>query len=435
MNHETYDKLFDLFPPVDARRWKQKIQADLKGADYATLINSTPEGIDIRPFYHRDEFRGLDADFSTPAFRIAAILDEGPQSGQIRFLVEHGAQRVHIFAPSHKQTPDALTEFRNILIWHPRGRDWDGVFAVAGKGFHVRIAPLGDLTRTGNWRSGEQTDLHHLHKLLEKHSSVTIEIDLAHLADAGANMVQQMAYGLAQAAWYAGKNFDISRFRPCLAVGTRYLTEIAKLRAFRYLWFRLFGQEPQLCVRPTLRNKTLRDPYMNMLRTGLEMMAAVMGGADEIINLPYDYLFARSDDSQRLAINQLLLLRHESSFARHAGAHRGSYFLEETAERLARKTAGLFEQIQAGGGYVQHLHKGILQRKIDQAAAKEQTAYDSGKHVLVGSNKYQVENETLPDPLPRAFVQRRREKTLLRPVIARRLAEAGEREILKNQRP
>ncbi len=435
MSKETYEKLFDLFPPVDALRWKQKIQADLKGADYATLITPTPEGIDIRPFYHRDEFRATHKHPATPAFRIGTRFDRIPEAREIRFRQQHGAENIHLFTAPADRIPAELNDFRDALIWHPRGRNWEPVFDLAERGFRVRLSLLGNLTRTGNWRINQKTDRENLLRLLEKHGNAAAEIDAAHLADAGADMVQQSAYALAQAAWFAEQGIPAGRLYPCLAVGTRYLGEIAKLRAFRYLWNQLFDRQPEICIRPTLRNKTLRDPYMNMLRTGFEMMAAVMGGADEIINLPYDYLFARNDDSQRLALNQLLLLRHESSFAKHADAYHGSYFLEKTAERLSRKTADLFRQIQAAGGYVQHLRKGILQRKIDQAAAKEQAAYDDGRRVLIGSNKYLRDDETVPQPLARAFVPRRKEKTLWRPVIARRLAEADEREILKNQHP
>ena len=432
--NKDYDKLFDLFSPVSARQWKQKIQADLKGADYATLITKTPEGIDIRPFYHPDEFRAADHQLPETRFIAATSFDRVPGPEQVENRLKHLAGRIHIRTALPLQA-GALSEFKEHIVWHQDAREWEPVTALAAGGFEVQTGPLDHLTRYGRWMTNENRDLQNLKQLTENHENFFVQIDAAHLADAGAHLVQQAAYALTQAAWYAGKGIDPARLRPCLAVGTRYLSEIAKLRSFSHLWQSLFGQKAFVCVRPTLRNKTLRDPYMNMLRTGMEMMAAVLGGADEIINLPYDYLHARNEDSERLALNQLLLLKYESPFANDATVYRGAYFSEEMIDRLSRKTADLFEQIQAGGGYVQQLFNGNIQRKIQQAAAKEQAAYNEGRIVLTGSNKYLIDAEEIPRPLPRAFTPKRREKTLIPVVVAHRLAEADERAIIQNLRP
>jgi len=434
MEDNRHDCLLDEFPPVSARQWKLKIQADLKGAPYETLITPTPEGIDIRPFYHLDEYHTLPSVERPSQYEIVSWNPPLAGPGEIPAL--QARQVVWIDRPWTPAIQAAPWEpFAGVVRWHASLQHAESAAGLLRAGHTVYFSPLSRLTATGQPDSAGGNDREALQQIWKTHPQARLTVDAALFADAGANLVQQTAYALAQYLEYAewlGPE-AAGRIRVDMAVGSRYFHEIAKLRALRYLWKEITGGSPQIFVRPTLRNKTLADPYNNMLRTGMEMMAAVLGGADQIANLPYDYLFARRAESYRLADNQLVLLREEASFESRRIAADGSYFLDEWTWRLADKAMTLLDQIRAGGGYLAQLRQGTIQRHVSRAARREQERFDRGEITLIGVNKYVLEDEQLPAPLPGAFRRRRKRRTLIRPVVPVRLAETVERERLKQQ--
>ena len=424
--------LFDEFPPVSARQWKQKIQMDLKGAPYDTLITHTPEGIDIRPFYHRDEYLTLSSTRFPEGFHIITPLHGNSGEEDIRQVLERAVDAVSIVLPAHL-SPRDLADYRNRLYIHARLDRINEARAWLEEGFKVFFAPLSYFTRYGNWSvSGQWDDM--LRPVLAQYPSAFVSVDGALFADAGAHLSQQIAYTLAQSQEYIrrlGKEF-IRQIRLEMATGSRYMAEIAKLRALRYLWEDPWQTGAWIHTRPTLRNKSFLDPYTNMLRTGMEMMAALQGGSNEMTNLPYDYLTATSPESQRLADNQLIILREE---VRMEGLHAsdGSYFFDELSYRMAAKAADILEQLEKGGGYVAQLHKGTIQSQIARSADAQQQKFDKGELVLIGVNKYPRPDEPAVRPLPHAFAEQRQGKTLIRPVIPRRLAEKKEKAFLKKK--
>ena len=170
--------------------------------------------------------------------------------------------------------------------------------------------------------------------------------------NAGANMVQQIAYSLGQANEYFNRIESITK--PIVfevAVGTNYFFEIAKLRALRLL-FNLIAKEYNhtlecnIIVSPTKRNKTLYDYNVNMLRTTTECMSAIIGGANAIANLPYDALYHKDNEfGDRIARNQLLILKNESYFDKVNNPADGSYYIETLTNQLAEKSLTLFKDM------------------------------------------------------------------------------------------
>jgi methylmalonyl-CoA mutase len=426
--------LFEEFPPVTEKEWKQKIQFDLKGEDYSTLITKTLEGIDIKPFYHKDSFVRLPYTFRPETFKILHQYDFIPRPDDIAFSFKQAVDKVRITA-FERPDEDLLEEKKN--DWDIRFYDENFFEQLKEKQTAFIFNPVARLLRTGNWYQNERNDFYALEKL-SNNPQWHIEIDASVTQNAGANIVQQLAYALAEGNLYVehfGKEI-LPKIRFKFAVGYHYFFETAKFKAFRYLW-KIISEhenEPVIYALPSLRNKTLFDPYVNMLRTGMEMMAAVLGGADEIANLPYNYIYKKFDpNAMRLASNQLVLLKEEAKFNRMLNTPEGSYYLEEIAYRLAEKALDVFKQIENGGGLLKQLYEGQIQRKIEENAAKEQQLFDEGKLILTGTNKYINTGEKLPGYDKNPFMPRADgAMTLIKKIIPVRLAEKTERERIKN---
>jgi len=225
-----------------------------------------------------------------------------------------------------------------------------------------------------------------------------------------------------------------------IAVGTNYFFEIAKLRAIRLLFDTIAREYNQnwnchLLVKPTKRNKTLYDYNVNMLRTTTECMSAILGGADTITNLPYDALYHKDNEfGDRIARNQLLILKNESYFDKVNNPSDGSYYIESLTQQLADKALTLFKDIEANGGFLKQLNEGIIKRKIQESADKEQDLFDNGKEILLGTNKHANKDDRMKHDLELfPFVKIKPRKTLITPIIEKRLAEKIEQERLEKE--
>jgi methylmalonyl-CoA mutase len=261
-------------------------------------------------------------------------------------------------------------------------------------------------------------------------------------------MVQQLAYALAHANEYlnhldtvitseAKQSFEVT-FN--VSVGTNYFFEIAKLRALRLLWKTVateygFNPECQIIVTPSKRNKTLYDYNTNMLRTTTECMSAILGGANTICNLPYDAIYHKDNEfGERIARNQLLVLKHESYFDKVDNPSDGAYYIESLTEQLSEKALILFKDIEANGGFLNQLKEGTIQKKIKESAAKEQEQFNKGDITLLGTNKHPNKSDKMKKELELyPFVKTNPIKTLIEPVIEKRLAESLEQERLKTE--
>ena len=303
--------------------------------------------------------------------------------------------------------------------------------------------PIGHLAKDGNWyQTQEKNNFDTLDKLTKETSSLSIiSINAGLYQNAGANMVQQIAYSLAQANEYFNRIPDINKPIVFLvSVGANYFFEIAKLRAFRILFKSIAKEynhnlECHLLVTPTKRNKTIYDYNVNMLRTTTECMSAILGGADAITNLPYDALYHKDNEfGDRIARNQLLILKDESYFDKVDNPSDGSYYIESLTNQLAEKALSLFKDIEANGGFLKQLNEGLIKRKIQESADAEQTLFDSGKETLLGTNKYPNKNDKMKQDLELfPFVKIKPRKTLITPIIEKRLAEKLEQERLSEE--
>lgn len=440
--------LFEEFDPVSSKLWKQKIQADLKGVDYQTLIWKSNEGIDVKPFYHADEYAeddfmavpGLPASWSV--CQSVFVDDVGIASQLAEDAVRRGAESI-LFVAEKPFPVEKLVENLDCTCYFELGfLDIDfyqklvGFFSKKNHPFYVINDIITHLAQDGNWYENLEKDFDTIARL---HPTHPLSIDISLYLNAGATGVQQLAYALSHAAEYFNRLKTGAQTQVIfkVAVGGNYFFEIAKLRALRILFATLaeeFGINPlcHILALPAKRNKTLYDYNVNMLRTTTECMSAVLGGADTVCNLAYDAVYHKSNEfGERISRNQLLLLKNESYLEEISHAADGAYYIETLTRQMAEKALELFKELEKSGGFLQQLKKGIIQKKIKANADKEQKQYDAGEKVLIGSNKYPNPVDGMKDDLELyPFVKTKPRKTLIEPVIERRISEKAEQERL-----
>ena len=460
------DALFSEFAPVSSKEWKQKIQVDLKGADYnQTLVWESLEGIKVKPFYTTEDTQG-NLKFKSNTnhhWKIGQSIYAGNSvlaNKKALDVLNRGAQAIIFIIPDSKVDWNLL--FENLPLEkvniHLKFELLDlPTFSqlqryIEGKSCQIYIHAdiIGQLAKTGNWFHSLQMDHEILdalmHSMRDEAGVSTLSIDLSLYQNAGATMVQQLAYGLAHANEYLNHFKEILNIgieKPIVfnvAVGTNYFFEVAKLQALRWLWNSIkdhYGlkKDCHIVAMPSKRNKTIYDYNVNMLRTTSECMSAVLGGANTICNLPYDSLYHKENEfGDRIARNQLLLLREESFFDEAMNASEGAYYIDHLTGTLASKALVLFKQIEASGGFLGELKKGIIHKKIKESAEKEQQLFDEGQLVLLGTNRYQNPNDKMKDTLELyPFLKTDKRKTLIAPILERRLAEKLEQKRLNDE--
>jgi methylmalonyl-CoA mutase len=242
----------------------------------------------------------------------------------------------------------------------------------------------------------------------------SISISGYHMQEAGANLVQELAFTLAdgkeyvQAAMARGMDVDdfAGRLSFFFAIGMNFFMEVAKLRAARMLWHRImsgFGAKKtsSLMLRTHCQTSGVslqeQDPYNNVIRTAYEAMSAVLGGTqslhtnalDEAIALPTDF-------AARIARNTQLVLQEETGITHVVDPLAGSYYVESLTNQLAEEAWKLIEEVEAMGGMTKAVASGMPKLRIEESAARRQAMIDRGEEVIVGVNKYRKDKE---DPI------------------------------------
>ena len=451
--------LFTNFAPVSAKEWKQKIQFELKGADYnETLIWNSPDDIKVKPFYDKEDVKEVISvttkasefkicqnifvhDINKSIERALDSLARGAES--IRFTIED--ETIAIEKLLEKLPLESTPIFFHLnFISIDFVQKIESIATKRKATIYCNIDPIGQLAKEGNWfTTSEKNNFETLNNLVKRDNALSlISVNGALYQNSGATIVQQIAYTLAHANEYFN-HIELSKPQTMvleIAVGTNYFFEIAKLRAIRLLFNLIASEYNQnwnchLVVTPTKRNKTLYDYNVNMLRTTTECMSAILGGANTIANLPYDALYHKDNEfGDRIARNQLLILKNESYFDKVNNPSDGSYYIESLTQQLADKALVLFKDIEANGGFLKQLNEGIIKRKIQESADKEQDLFDSGKEILLGTNKHANKDDRMKHDLELfPFVKIKPRKTLITPIIERRLAEKIEQERLEKE--
>lgn len=450
---DNKNPLFNEFETVSSKEWKQKIQFELKGADYNdTLVWESLEGIKVKPFYHQDELENtINIKTNVSNFKILQdifVFDVEKSNKKAKNSIERGADSIRFTLENENIS---LHDLMNNLptenvsyFFNLKFISLDFIQKIAAFSqeknatLFLQTDPVGQLAKDGNWFKNLDQDFEILNKVNDLNVASSITIQANTYQNAGANMTQQLAYTLAHINEYFNRITAIKQAIVIeVAVGTNYFFEIAKLRALRILFNTLateynYNFDCHIVATPTKRNKTIYDYNVNMLRTTTECMSAILGGANTISNLPYDALYHKTNEfGDRISRNQLLVLKNESYFDKVDNPSDGAYYIETLTNQLAEKALDLFKKIESKGGFITLLIDGTIQRKISESAQKEQDLFNSGKEVLLGTNKYPNKNDKMKHDLELfPFVKTNPRKTLITPIIEKRLAEKLEQERL-----
>jgi len=463
MQPDDQSKLFSEFPPVTTAEWETKIRADLKGADYEKkLIWKTDEAFDVKPYYRAEDLHGLEYLNVNPA---GYPFLRGDKKNHNNWLVRQDLHTTD-FKEANKLALEAISRGANAIGFDARvvttheqmhllldkidfskininffsSRSYPLtlellIYEVTSRGKEsskiggsINFDPLSYLLIHGdfyiNWRNNLE-EAEYLLNVTRKHLPhfKILTINGHYFQDAGSTLVQELAFSVATACEYiAGlteKGFNIDhlthRFLLSLGVGPNFFMEIAKHRAARLLWAKMTEQfhpkdadSMKIFIHSSTAtwNKTLYDPYVNLLRTTTEGMSAALGNADSVTIRPFDIIFRNADDfSRRIALNQQLIFKEESYLDKIVDPSAGSYYLENLTDSIIFQAWKLFLEIEEKGGMIEAIKSGFIQGEILKAREQKEKDIDRRKMVLIGTNQYPNLQENMLDKIERTEVK------------------------------
>ena len=450
------EKLFTEFPPISTEQWEATINKDLKGADYEKkLVWRTDEGFNVRPYYRAENLKDIDYLNTLPAefpytrgakadnnkWEIVQEIEEAdPAKANAIALdaLKRGATTIAVNA-QQLDNANALATLLNDINLNKTGVQFNHVKSyldlvklflqyVEEKGYDkdlvsgsINFDPLTYRLKHNKFYFSQKEDMMQAVELLNMVEGMKnfklINVNGIVLHNAGSTIVQELGYTLALANEYLAFCTEngikpekvASRMQLTLSVGSNYFMEIAKLRATRLLWSTIVAQYKPACdcaykIRintvASTWNKTLYDPYVNMLRSTTEGMSAVIGGSDAISLQPFDVAYKESDDfSRRIARNVQVILKEEAFMDRVVDPAAGSYYVETLTNAIAEHAWTLFQSVEANGGALKAIEDGSLQAEIEKSCQKRDMDIATRRYILLGTNQYPNINETMADKI------------------------------------
>ncbi|NDK54667.1 methylmalonyl-CoA mutase subunit beta [Pontibacter fetidus] len=431
-------KLFSEFTPATATDWEERARKDLRDTPLEQLTWHTYEGIDIKPYYTRQDLDQLPATRQKPGnypftrgtrtaantwLNIQEIKVEGngkPAIDKAADALTRGADGIHFILPQpelfdivyllskidlNKHTvsytlPNKLDHFPNRL-YGKLGANNVSPQKLCGFIKYEPMTAKGELTRDENKAIVELLEL-----TKDSPEFYGITINGTNFSSIGATTVQEIAYTLSAAVAYihrltnAGQTVEdvLRNMQFHMAAGTNYFFEIAKLRALRLLWATIveaYSADKALAGKLRIHSstsgwyQTTLDPYVNMLRVTTEAMSAVMAGTDSLTVSPFDSTFKASDEfSERIARNVSIILREEAYLDKAIDPAAGSYYLESLTDQLATKAWELFKEVESKGGFEAAYESGFILGSITEVSRQKFRDIAKGSMILVGTNKY-----------------------------------------------
>lgn len=441
---DNKEKLFSEFTAPSTQEWLDKIQVDLKGADFnKRLVWRTNEGFNVPPFYRREDVEKLQTPNALPGeypfvrgnkkdnnewyvrqdivvsdakeanAKALAILDRGVDSLGFRF----GGQQVSrefvetlldgIYCDCVELNFNTCkrhsVELAHILTDYFEAKGYDKAKLVGS----IDWDPIEKIVMQGKNVTPILQFAPALVEALKDYPGYRcITVNAASLNNAGAYIVQELGYALAWGNEYLQQLVDAgveptlaaSKIKFNMGVSENYFMEIAKFRAARMLWAQIVKQyEPKcdcackMCVNAetTSYNMTLFDSYVNLLRSQTEAMSAAIAGVHSIVVRPFDEAYEQPTDfSERIARNQQLLLKEESHFDKVVDPSAGSYFIEELTTSLADVAWKLFLKVEEQGGFLAAAFAGTVQDDINATNQKRHGDAAKRKEFLLGTNQF-----------------------------------------------
>ncbi|MGM0666067.1 MAG: methylmalonyl-CoA mutase family protein [Bacteroidota bacterium] len=448
------EKLFEQFPPVSTEEWMNRVKEDLKGRDFEKkLVWRTLEGFSVNPFYRREDIESLlYTDIPPGEYPFLRGIYPGRNEWYIRQDIsvkdprEANSKALNILnrgVTSLGFIFDEATEYSRALIrtlldgiytesieinFSPEGKAKEllgfltdylvekGVKPGSIKGA-IETDPLGRLMVNGTLCVPVDEGMDYL---ADMHKSTPglpdyrlISVNGAAFGNAGSSIVQELAFSMAMGSEYLSqltdRGVEVDKAARSMGfrfgIGSNYFMEVARLRAARVLWAKIVdayrpgcGEACKIYVHSVTSewNKTVYDPYVNMLRTQTEAMSAALGGTSSLTVQPFDSIFRKpSEFSERVARNQQLLLMEESHFDKVNDPSAGSYYIEKLTASIAGHAWDLFVGIENEGGFLECLQKGIIQEKVNATAEKRKANIRLRKEKLLGTNIYPNDSERI----------------------------------------
>ena len=453
------NKLFTEFPPVSTEKWEEVINKDLKGADYEKkLVWKTIEGFKVKPYYRAEDLehiayldsnpsqfpftRGKQADSNTWDIR-QDLREQDPVKANAYALdaVKRGATAVGFCAKAIETEEQMARLLKDIYltavsIHFNCSKDYLQTLklfvAVAKKsGFdttQIHGSVNFDIYRHalthGAFRHGEEGDLKAAAELVayakaELPAFRVLSVNGTLFNNAGSNIVQELGFSLAAANKLLAKLTDLGCDADSVAnsivfnfaIGGNYFMEIAKIRAARMLWSKVVEQykptgdsacKAYINSTSSTWNKSIFDPYVNMLRTTTETMSAAIAGADSISVAPFDIAYKEADDfSYRIARNQQLLLKEESYLDKIVDPAAGSYYIENLTDSIAQYAWQHFLAIEEKQGFAAAIREGYVQDEIAKTAQQRDMDIATRKTTIIGTNQYPNLTESMNGKIER----------------------------------
>ncbi|WP_409251294.1 methylmalonyl-CoA mutase subunit beta [Bacillus sp. SCS-153A] len=439
------------FESVSLQDWKAIAEESLKGKPIEKLYKETYEGITLKPLYTKGDIKAewtANRKASKRDWKIAQrVTRKNPEDlpEMLQTVLSRGQDTVSFADPDGSINRDILQKIFTLAVTEKKplfqftSISSDG-FEVLKEGFPemrgtYSADPIPSLIEESS-SDTVQAWIETITYLKERAPEVrTVMVDTSLLSEAGANAVQELAYAvsagvsiielLTNKGWRAEEAADKLVFN--FAMGSRFFTEISKLRAFRILWGNISEAYGFRNMKATISaetagfTKSKLDPYVNMLRSGNETFAAVLGGADYIHVSPYDQVYGETSDfSERIARNTQLILSQESHLDKVSDPAGGSYYIETLTNSLAEEAWKSFQEIDRSGGLIKALKEGTVQRDIQRIFNKRRKDAASRKQSVVGTNVYANLEEVVPVESPA------REKVQLAGLQSLRLSESFE---------
>ncbi len=454
---EQKRKLFEEFSPVTTQEWLEKIKSDLKGADFnKKLIWKTYEGFELKPFYRYEDIRDFPHICSLPGdfpwlrgWQTAGnnwlvrqnieVNDYTLANTKALQLIEKGVNSLGFIINDSltinysgiKLLLDGLIPGTTEINIVTEGRALEAVRAlirfIEEKNIDPQslrgafeVDPLGRYMTNGILCVSFEEGFNYLARLFDIAGHLKyfrlIQVNASFFSNSGADVVTELAFGLSVGNEYmaalTARNVvpeeAASKIRFSFGLGSNYFFEIAKLRAARMLWSLIlsaYGVRDNNATRMEIHcvtgrwNKTIYDPYVNLLRTQTEAMSATLGGTDSLTVEPYDIIFKKPNDfSERIARNQQLLLKEEAHFGKVADPGGGSYYIETLTKLIAENAWKLFTDTEDRGGFLTSLKEGIIQKRIKDCASQRLKSVAERKEVYIGTTQYPDFQEIVSSP-------------------------------------
>lgn len=438
------EKLFTEFVAPTKQEWLDKIQVDLKGADFdKRLVWRTNEGFNVQPFYRREDVLKLKTPDALPG---EFPYVRGNKKKDNAWYVRQDIKADDAKAANEKAL-DLLNKGIDSLCFKISGDDVNKEFVETllkdivcdavelnfntCKRHTLELANI--LTEYFEQKGYDKAkivgslDWDPMEKIVMKGHDVTpilnfapeivkaladypnfrcITVNAVSLNNAGSYIVQELGYALAWGNDYlnrlieAGVDVDLaaSKIKFNMGITENFFMEIAKFRAARMLWAEIVKQynpksdeSCKMCVNAVTSkyNMTLFDSYVNLLRSQTETMSAALAGVHSIVVTPFDAVYETPNDfSERIARNQQLLLKEESHFDKVVDPGAGSYFIEELTTSLANEGWKIFLNVEDNGGFLEAAKKGIVQDDINATNVKRHEAAAKRKEFILGTNQF-----------------------------------------------